>query len=93
MISSFCRTNSLRGGVAIHCNKFLKYNPLENLNYKFVEITCELSECYIKDTKMLLITIYPSPNGNLDHFLMVLEDTLLDVFNKYNVQTKITLNS
>lgn len=77
----------MRGGTAIECSEFLKHHPLDKLDNKSVEMTCEMPGYYIKDTSNV-ITIYRSPNGNLNQFLMVLEVTLLDVFNKNNIQIK-----
>jgi hypothetical protein len=67
LISYYCRTNSIRGGVSIHYK-----SDLQHINFKKFEISCcvekifEACCCYLKVGKKYIVVlgIYRSPSSN-----------------------------
>ena len=77
LASGFCRKASLGGGACILIHKSLEYQPIDLSNFCY-EKTLEI--CAIKlqfeSLKLIILCIYRTPTGNLEHFLSLMEKIL-----------------
>lgn len=85
--SSFCRMEKSRGGSLILLKKSLKFKELYHIVKKSSELDCELAAVELIDHELILITIYRSPQGSLDEFFKILNETI----SKYKLMSKKTI--
>ncbi len=70
--SAYCRTNHIRGGSAIFVHDKFKSRELD-VNQFCNELNFEASAVIIDDLKVVLVSLYHSPNGSALEFLNTLE--------------------
>jgi len=88
-VTSYCRTTKAHGGSAI----FTRYDVsqikiMDDINRLSVELDCEIACVEILNLKLVLVSIYRSPNGTVDRFFEIMEK-LLSHINRLNKQSVI----
>jgi hypothetical protein len=84
LASSYCRNNYKSGGVSIFCRININYKKLTWIDRLSIELDFEVTGILLKlnrNNKIILITIYRSPSGNINKFLTSL-DLLLEKVTK-----------
>ena len=82
--SFYCRERGEHGGSAVYVHKNLEYksrNKINKLSVKNV-IECAAVECKLKDTILIIISIYRPPTSNIELFLNILEKFLCDTIDE-----------
>lgn len=87
LISHFSRTVAIHGGVAIYALKKYHCHALNQISKLSVEIHCEL--CAVEFYDLIIMTVYRSPNGDLNIFLEKLSHAL-DVLIRKNKDLVVT---
>ena len=80
--ASYCREQYEKGGVAIYIHKSIQCSNINIDTYckeKDIEI-CAVKLSYL-DLKICIITLYRSPTGNFDSFLLNLDRVLHSLYN------------
>lgn len=77
LATSFCRTTKTYGGTGIFTkfdlNRFRVMTEINNMSF---EMDCEIACIELLELKILLVTIYRSPRGDIDRFFEVMEKML-----------------
>ena len=76
--SGFCRSVSIRGGVAIYVRDNSDYLSL-NISKYAEEMHCEVTGIYLVSTSTQLLTIYRSPSANFNRFIELLSTVLENI--------------
>lgn len=76
----FCREKHLHGGVGIYVRKGITYTKIETSSIE-KQFECTAISCNTKH-KLVIITLYRSPDANLDVFLNKLNETLSSISDK-----------
>ena len=75
-ISKFCRVNKKNGGTVIYIHRDLRATELIHLTKLSEERVCEISACYLKIQKLVIINIYRAPDIKIDEFLTKMTSVL-----------------
>ena len=67
----FARSVKIHGGVAIFMRNNVKYIPIDLSNF-CVEVEAEIAAVKIPDQRLIVISIYRSPAGDLNTFMSIL---------------------
>lgn len=79
--SAYARLNHIHGGTMIFCESGLQYKERLDLTKYSSEISCEISAIELLRENTVIVTIYRSPNGDLDTFFDVFTQVLELLFN------------
>lgn len=90
-ISYYCREHKKNGGSCIYLHKTIQGVELTNLVQLSVEQVCEVSACYIREFKVVVICVYRSTKlQNIDIFLEIMYNILIYT-ETLDTETKILL--
>lgn len=87
LISYFSRKVAVHGGVVIYARRKYNFSPLNQINSLSEEINCEL--CAVESSDVIVMTVYRSPNGDLNIFLEKLTRAL-DILRRKNKKIIVT---
>lgn len=87
LASCYARTYKMHGGSCIFVKHGVSCIELTQLKQKSVELVLECSSIEITEHKLIIINIYRSPRGDLQHFFAILEE-ILDIV----IKTRKTYN-
>lgn len=73
--SGFCRSVKIHGGVAIYVRNDVKFVSLELERFS-EEVHCEVSGIFLGGEGLQLVTVYRSPDGDLNRYLEIMERVL-----------------
>lgn len=73
LINSFCRIDSIRGGTAIFAKQNLRYKAIQAYPDLIKEKVFEMSAIELIDKHVIIVTIYRSPDGDIEEFLCKFE--------------------
>ena len=59
--------------------KNIQYRELQYVREKAQEFECEVTGVYLPDWNTVVVSTYRSPSGNVNTFLKILEETLIDI--------------
>lgn len=76
-LASYCVRDKSRGGSLILCQKELFFINREDLTKFSIENACEVSAIELPSQKMIVLSIYRTPLGDLNYFMSCL-DKILD---------------
>lgn len=85
--SFFCRNNHIHGGVLIMSLDNIRTKCIESVNRLSIEFHFEIAASKIEYLDLVLITIYRSPDGDIDLFIKLLDETLA----MFKVSNKIVI--
>lgn len=79
----FCRNIHIHGGVCIYVKSDVKFKTINFVKESAVELQCEIVGVDFYNIKTIVLSIYRSPDGDLDCFLNILNNILVKIMNKY----------
>lgn len=74
MASYFCRSKMSRGGCAILVKNCVKFEIYTNLPIVVEELTFEVTAILLSELKVVIVSFYRSPAGNINEFFNKLHD-------------------
>lgn len=83
-VTAFCRSVKKRGGVSIYLRDALKYRILDITKYS-CELHCEVAGIYIEPINTQVITVYRSPDGDLNKYFEI----MTSVFDKIDISSNL----
>lgn len=81
LLSSFCRSTHIHGGVSVYIHHSLKGIELNTIKELSREIHCEIIGIHIKTLNLVVVTVYRSPcrDSNFDIFFNVINRVLRNI--------------
>lgn len=82
LVNSFCRENHIRGGICIFAKPDLNFKSFSynKCIEKSFEVTVIVNKNIIKDSTLFIITIYRSPNSDIDIFIEKMYELMCDLY-------------
>ncbi|KAK9891630.1 hypothetical protein WA026_015593 [Henosepilachna vigintioctopunctata] len=85
LASFYGRTHRNRGGVVVLCRNNIKFINLTDIISLSKEVDCEVAGIHICDENLTIVSIYHSPSGSFDSFLLILEEILNSIDSSVNL--------
>ena len=94
LANSYCRKNHKHGGVAIYTKNCIEFRELD-LNFLIIEFDFEATAIFVDKCKLIIVTVYRSPDGDPNIFLDNLEKLLIFLgnWNMYRIVIGGDVNS
>lgn len=83
--SAFCRKNYKHGGTLILLKRGVEYENLNEINEMSVEKDIEIAAIKMIKLNIIVVSLYRSPEGNMDIFAEILSDAL-NLIIQYNTK-------